>query len=320
MACNLLERYGVVPQAVYPESYSSSASGRINRLITSSIRQHSLGLRKLSAQLTASFAAAGLDKEACALAVRTALRKKKEHCLGDTWRILTATLGLPPNPKQKFTWDYYDADGKVHSWTGTPRQFYLEHSSKKYPPTESFSLINDPRNPYSALYTVDKLGNVWGGREVRYVNTSTDRLKAAVVKIIQAGQPVFFGCDVGQLSDTASGVMDTRLFDYQEAFGIALTMDKTARLQSGDSAMTHAMVITGVHLDADGNPVRYRVENSWGDAVGDKGYFVMTDRWFDEFVYQVVVPKALAPKDLVEVYEGSNPTVYPPWDPMGTLA
>jgi bleomycin hydrolase len=131
------KRYGVVPQAVYPESYSSSSSGRINRLITSSLRQHSLGLRKLSADLHESFTRAGLSGEVRDTAVRTALRKKKEHCLGDTWRILCATMGVPPSVRKEFTWDYSDADEKVHSWKGTPRDFYKQYTSQKYPVSAS---------------------------------------------------------------------------------------------------------------------------------------------------------------------------------------
>jgi bleomycin hydrolase len=173
--------------------------------------------------------------------------------------------------------------------------------------------------------------------------------------MIKAGVPVFFGCDVGKFSDREFGIMDPDLFAYevqyssvlhpllltpdmltslQNAFDITLGLTKAERLQIGESAMTHAMVISGVHLDAAGNPVRYKVENSWGDAVGNKGYYVMTDKWFEEYVsfvhtavlhatdagfrftYQIVVPKALAPSKLVDVFEGGGATVFPPWDPM----
>ncbi len=148
------------------------------------------------------------------------------------------------------------------------------------------------------------------------VNTEIDNLKQAVVKQVKAGLPVFFGCDVGQFSDRQAGIMDTALFEYEAAFDIKFGLSKADRLRTNESSMTHAMVISGVHLDAAGKPVRYKVENSWGDAVGDKGYFVMTDAWFEQFVYQVVIPKALAPKELAKVFEGREWTVLPPWDPM----
>jgi bleomycin hydrolase len=159
-----------------------------------------------------------------------------------------------------------------------------------------------------------------GGRPVLYVNTEIDDLKNAVVKMIKAGLPVFFGCDVGQDSDRLSGLMATGILEYESAFNITLGLTKAERVLVGESSMTHAMVITAVHLDSAGKPVRYKVENSWSDAAGDKGWFLMTDAWFEQFVYQVVVPKGLAPKALVKVFEGEERVVLPPWDPMGSLA
>ena len=113
--------------------------------------------------------------------------------------------------------------------------------------------------------------------------------------------------------------MDTALHQYANAFDVTFGLSKANRLELGESSMTHAMVISGVHLDASGKPLRYKVENSWGEDVGDKGYFVMSDAWFDEFVYQVVVPKALAPRELVKVYEDGEKVVLPPWDPMVSM-
>jgi len=146
-------------------------------------------------------------------------------------------------------------------------------------------------------------------------------LKATVVKLIKAGIPVFFGCDVGKHSDSNLGIMDLKLFDYDTAFNIKLGMTKKQRLQVNETAMTHAMVICGVHVDPEtGKPVRYKVENSWGERSGEKGWFMMTDDWFSEYVFQIVVPKAFAPKELVKVFEEGNPHVLPAWDPMGSLA
>lgn len=150
------------------------------------------------------------------------------------------------------------------------------------------------------------------------VNTEIEDLKASVVKMLKAGQPVFFGCDVGQFSDRDAGIMDTGLHKaaLENAFDITLGMTKAERLQMNESSMTHAMVITGAHISSSGKATRFRVENSWGPDAGEKGYFVMTEKWFDEFVYQVVVPKSLAPPKLVKVFEEGKKVVLPPWDPM----
>ncbi|KAF9010661.1 bleomycin hydrolase [Cyathus striatus] len=311
MAVNLLENYGFVPQSVYPESTHSSLSAPLNALLKTKLREHALILRNLSSSLTE----AGVSRDTALAAI---------------YNIMTATLGVPPHPKKKFVWEYLDADGKAGRWEGSPLEYYAEFGTKPFNPSESFSLINDPRNDYSKLYTVDKLGNIWGGRPILYVNTEIENMKNTVIKVTfvppittffhshsppldgQSRPPVFFGCDVG--------IMDTALFEYETAFDISLGLTKADRLRINESAMTHAMVISGVHLDASGKPIRYKVENSWGETAGQEGYFVMTDRWFEEFVYQIVVPKSMAPKGLVEVYEKGDKVVLPPWDPMGTLA
>ncbi|KAJ3733661.1 peptidase C1B, bleomycin hydrolase [Lentinula guzmanii] len=312
MAVNLLETYGVVPQSVYPESFHSSSSSPLNSLLKTKLREDALILRKL----TVDMKSAGLSAETAV----SAARAEKEKLMKEIYTIMTAALGVPPLPNATFPWEYYDENGKFGTWSGTPLEYYKTFAAKAYPAKDSFSLINDPRNDHSQLITIDKLGNIWGGRPVLYVNTDIEIMKATVVKMVKANVPVFFGCDVGQSSERNLGLMDTTLFQYEDTFDITLGLTKAQRLEINESAMTHAMVISGVHLDANGKPIRYKVENSWGDTPGNKGYFVMTDDWFNEFVYQVVVPKSLAPKDLVAVFEGGNAKVLPPWDPMGTLA
>lgn len=315
MVVNLLETYGLVPQPIYPESFHSSASSPINNLLKMKLREHALTLRTLSSSLKANH---NISPE---LVIST-LRAKKEELMQEVYTIMSATLGVPPKPDVAFTWEYYTEDGKYAKWEGTPLQFYKDFTSK-FSPAESFSLINDPRNEYGKLYTVDKLGNIWGGRPVLYVNTEIDDLKQAIVRSIKAGQPVFFGCDVGQFSDTGKdvGIMDTNYFAYEQAFNITLGLTKAQRLQTNESAMTHAMVISAVHVDEKtGRPVRFKVENSWGEDSGVHGHNVMSDKWFDEFVFQVVVHKSLATKEHVKIFESGEKVVLPAWDPMGALA
>ncbi|KAF9244911.1 peptidase C1B bleomycin hydrolase [Melanogaster broomeanus] len=298
MVVNLLETYGLVPQPLFPESYHSSASSPLNSLLKTQLREHALTLRALSLSLRAD---ASLSSEQ------------------NIYTVVTATLGVAPKPDVPFTWEYYNEDGKYAKWEGTPLEFYKAFTSNLLSPSR---LSIDPRNEYNKLYTVDKLGNIWGGRPVLYVNTVSDDLKAAVVRTIKAGQPVFFGCDVGQFSSSVKdiGIMDTAYHQYEQAFNISLKLTKAQRLQTNESAMTHAMVISAVHVDENGRAVRFKVENSWGEDSCYKGYMVMSEKWFDEFVYQVVVHKSFAPKELVKVFEAGAPVVLPAWDPMGALA
>lgn len=199
-----------------------------------------------------------------------------------------------------------------------------------------FSLVHDPRHDPHRLLTVDRLGNVWGGRPITYVNVTLPEMKDAIISMLRKGWPVFFGCDVGKLSNSQMGIMDTALIDYELGLGVDLGLSsKRDRLVTGESLMTHAMVLTAVHLekknkDGDkgctvsssspsGQPVRWRVENSWSENAGDKGYFVMSDAWFDQFVYQAVVDPAVVSGKIRDVLK-QKAKVLPAWDPMGALA
>lgn len=258
--------------------------------------------------------------------LRRSLPIIKANMLKDIHRILTIMLGPPPNPNETFSWEYLDANSKYHTLSKTPLDFAKELSSPSL--TRSlhgadvntfFSLVNDPRNDYLSLLTVSRLGNVIGGRATTYVNVDMQTLKNAAIKMLKAGLPVFFGSDVGKSSNSATGIMDEKMFDYGLAFDISLNMDKTQRLQTGASAITHAMVLTGVQIDDDGKSVRWRVQNSWGDHAGTEGYFVMTDGWMNEYVYQIVVDPGFVAKEVRDVLQ-SEPVVLPLWDPMGALA
>ena len=166
------------------------------------------------------------------------------------------------------------------------------------------------------------LGNVVGGRQVRHLNLEINDFKKLAIKQLQAGETVWFGSDVGQSSDRKIGIMDTNIYDLEGLLNTDLKMTKAERLDYIESMMTHAMVITGVDLDENGNPLKWKVENSWGEKVGNKGYFVMSDSWFDEYVYQLVINKKYLPEDLKDTFEkeSKEPKVLAPWDPMGALA
>jgi len=243
----------------------------------------------------------------------------------DIHLILTLTLGPPPSPTTEFTWSYLDKNGAAHEMKATPLAFAKELETPRSIKItnsavhEMFSIVNDPRNEYNTLLTVDRLGNIVGGRGITYVNVDMETLKGACIGMLKAGLPIFFGSDVGQYSNSNSGIMDTGLIDYELGFNVRLGMSKAQRLMTGESAMTHAMVLTAVHLDEQGRSVRWRVQNSWGEAVGTDGWFVMSDKWMDEFVYQAVVEPRFVSKEVRDVLK-MKAKVLPLWDPMGALA
>lgn len=246
------------------------------------------------------------------------LAHAKAKMMQEVHRILTLMLGPPPKPDQKFLWDYYDANDKYHKVSKTPLELAKELSAPAFTRSigganvnELFSLVNDPRNPYGQLLTVDRLGNVFGGRPVRYVNVDIDIMKKAAISMLEAGLPAFFGSDVGKFSDSQSGIMDPALYDYSLAFDISFKMDKSERLRVGASAATHAMVLTAVQVE-DGRSVRWRVQNSWGESAGEKGFFVMADSWMDEYVYQVVVDPSFVSQEVRDILR-TKPHILPLW-------
>ncbi|KAJ1973476.1 bleomycin hydrolase, partial [Dimargaris verticillata] len=232
------------------------------------------------------------------------IRDAKSHMLEQIYRILAITMGEPP---KKLDWCFRDKDGKYHAHCDlTPVEFYHKHVQVHLP--DYVSIVNDPRNEYEKTYTVEYLGNVKGGRQVRHLNLHADQLKTLAASALKEGKPARRG-----------GVLDIDAIDYHSAFGIDFVMNKAQRLQYRESLMTHAMMLSGVHLDNEGKPVRWRIENSWGEDHGEKGFLCMSDRWFEEFLYQIVVNKADLPEDIAKLLE-IEPIVLAPWDPMGSLA
>ncbi len=240
--------------------------------------------------------------------------------------ILTLTLGPPPPVDAEFAWSFNDKTGKAKTVRATPKSFAGDIYSSNFRITaetvaKMISLVHDPRHEPLTLLTVDRLGNIVGGRPITYINVDMPTLKAACVATLKAGQPIFFGSDVGKFSNSNSGIMDLDLIDYSLGFNVSLLgMDKAARLRTGESQMTHAMVLTAVHIDeTTGQPVRWRVQNSWGPGAGIEGWFVMSDAWMSEFVYQAVIDPKFLRKEVRDVLK-SEPVVLPLWDPMGSLA
>ena len=301
MVVSLFEKYGVVPKSVYPESISSSNSRELNQILNKLLRQDAQILRELAAD--------GVES--------SELQAKKEELLQEVFNFLAMNLGLPP---RQFDFSYRDKDNHFHSESGlTPLTFYQKYVDLKL--DDYVSIINAPTadKPYGRSYTVEMLGNVVGSKPVRYLNVEMDRLKELAIVQMQAGETVWFGSDVGQSSNRKAGVMAEGMHDFTASMDIRLTQDKAGRLDYSESLMTHAMVLTGVDLDENGKAKKWKVENSWGEKVGNKGYFVASDAWMDEYTYQIVVRKEFLTAAELAAYE-AEPLVLAPWDPMGALA
>ena len=301
MFAGLVEKYGVVPKSAMPETVCSSATAEMDKYLTLKLREYACKLR-------------GDYRRGESL---ESLRAQKEDMLSTIYRMLTICLGFPP---EKVDFIVRDKDNNlIREEELSPQEFYEKYVG--WDLRDYVSLINAPTGdkPYGQAYTVRFLGSVHEARPVRYLNLPVDELKKAAIRQMQDGEPVWFGCDVGQRHVRELGIMDTRSIAVDKLFGTGFPMTKEERLDYGESLMTHAMVLQGVHLDAEGKPVRWRVENSWGKDRGKDGYYLMSDDWFSEYTYQVVVHKKYLSAEQLAQYEGEM-KVLEPWDPMGSLA
>ena len=300
MAVNVIKKHGLVPKVVMPESESSSNTRRMNWSLKYSLREASKNLREAIQN------GVGID----------AVRERKHIYLESIWRILCIHLGTPPS---QFHWQWTDSEGTFHrEGMMTPQEFvarYVDLSLDDY-----VCLVHDPRpeNPFGRTYTVEFLDNVVGGSPVNYLNVEMDLMKTITKEQIESGHPVWFGCDVGQQMSRTLGLWDKALYDYANVYETEFGLSKAERLHHHQTLMTHAMLFTGVDV-LDGKTRRWKVENSWGEQNGQKGYYLMNDSWFDEYVFEIAAPKSALPDALLSVLE-SAPTVLPAWDPMGALA
>ena len=303
MIVNLVNKYGVVPNEVFPDNAQSTNSSKLNYVVTEKLREYGLKLRSLIAK----------D------APKNVISSFKASAIKSIYKTIALALGTPPKPTDEFLWEFIDKDGKYKSFKTNPLDFYKTHV--RFDASEHFSLIHDPRNEYNKLYTVERLNNIFGGKPIEYINLEIDEIKQVAIKMLKDNEPVFFGSDVGKFSDSKSGILDTTAYDYSTAFDFSLDITKLQRLKVGSSQMTHAMVITGVHIDPQTNkPVRWKIENSWGEDSGQKGWFMMTDEWFDEYVFQIVTNKKYSGKKAYDIWKSKEFNTLPYYDPMGALA
>ena len=300
MFTGLVSKYGVAPKTAMPETQSSENSARMNANLNYQMRQSAKEIRD-------AYAAESGPEE---------LRSIKNQGLKTIYQMLSIHLGTPP---QVFDWQWKDKDNEF-TRTGplTPLEFAVKFLTT--PLDDYVCLVHDPResSPMGRTFTVDYLGNIVDGPRVKYLNVDIELIKSITMRMLQDGKPVWMGCDTGKQMHRDLGLWDSDLFDYDSVYGADFSLDKASRLEFHQTSMTHAMMFTGVDV-VDGRPRRWRVENSWADKVGDKGFCLMNDSWFAEYMFEIAAPKSYLPEDLQQALD-LEPIVLPPWDPMGSLA
>ncbi len=297
---NLVLKYGIVPKSAMPETLHSSDSHAMNQVLDAKLRAHGLELRAAHAS--------GVPT--------TDLAARKEGMLGDVYRILTVFLGMPP---ALFDFEYRDKDDQFHADRGiSPQTFFERYVAFDFDAYANVVNIPVPDRPFGQTYLVAHMPNVRGGPPRPYLNVDVETMRALTLAQLKDGEGVYFGCDVVQMMDREAGVLDAALYDFEAVFGMPLRLSKADRLDyCGEIAGGHQMVFTGVNV-AEGRPERWKVENSWGTEHGQKGYFAMSDGWFADYVYQVVVRKDYLSPALRAALE-MPPQVLPAWDPMRGL-
>jgi bleomycin hydrolase len=298
MFAALVAKHGLVPKGYMPETQSSSNTGRMNSILRYQLHQ---GARTVRAAMAEGLAAA---------------RAAKAEIMQVIYRILCIHLGTPP---ERFDWQWTDKDKEFHrDGVLTPQEFAAKYVD--LPVSEYVCLVNDPRpsSPIGRTFTVEYLGNVIGGPRVTYLNVDMQLIKEIAATTIQGGEPVWFGCDVGKMMSNEYAFWDAGLYDLPSVYDAAFDLDKAARLAYHESAMTHAMLFTGVDV-LDGATRRWRVENSWGADRGKDGFYTMNDSWFGQYVFEIAARKSALPADLQGALD-AEPIVLPAWDPMGALA
>ena len=294
---DLAEKYGLVPKQVMPESYSSDNTSRMARLISSRLREDGLQLRKMVAD----------GKKAADI------EKAKTEMLSTVYRMLALTIGEPPT---QFTYAHRNKDGKAvgEPKTYTPQEFFKEVVGDKLNGT-FIMVMNDPRRPYYKTYEVELDRHTYDGHNWKYLNLPMDDIEQMAIASLKDGRKLYSSYDVGKMLDRKRGYGDTENFDYGSLMGTTFGMNKAERISTFDSGSTHAMTLTAVDLDANGKAKKWKVENSWGASWGQQGCMIMSDRWFREYMFRLVVDKKYVSEELLKLNE-QKPIMVMPEDPL----
>lgn len=294
---DLAPKYGLVPSDIQPETYTSENTSKARSLIASKLREFGLQLRDMVAKKQST----------------TAIQKEKTQMLAQIYRMLTMTLG---EPVQKFTYAFKDKSGKAitESKEYTPLSFYQEVVGG--PLNDTFIMVmNDPRRDYFKTYEVEYDRHTYDGTNWRYLNLPMEEIEKLAIASLKDGRKMYSSYDVGKLLDRKRGYASLDNFDYGSLFGTTFGMDKAQRISTFDSGSTHAMTLTAVDLDADGKPLKWKVENSWGASSGQQGCLIMTAEWFREYMFRLVVNKKYVPENILKAAQ-TQPVMVMPEDPL----
>ncbi len=301
MFSGIIKKYGIVPKDHMPETFHSSNSHFLNITLNSRLRFYAKEMRKMHQD------GKSIDE----------IIQFKDEMLYNIYNVLVKALGKVP---KVVNFEYLDKDENFHRLPSmSPTDFFKEVVGWNL--EDRVSLINAPTSdkPFGKAYTVEHLGTVKEGKAIKHINMPIEDLKKAAIKSLKNNDAVWFGCDVGKMLAGKEGIMDSEMFKFDDTLGNMPAWSKGDRLEFRESELTHAMVITAVDLDDDGNVIKWEVENSWGKDVGNKGDYSMDDKWFDEFVYQIMVDKKYMDEKYLSVLD-DEVIALKPWDPIGALA
>lgn len=293
---DIVAKYGLVPKEAMPETNSSENTSRMANLVSLKLKEYGLQLRDMIA----------------AGAKPAAVEKEKLAMLGTIYRMLVLNLGVPPT---EFDFIRKDAKGNpVETEHHTPMSF-LEKYGDKQLLSNYVMLMNDPSREYYKCYEIEYDRHRYDGKNWKYVNLPVEDIKEMAIASLKDSTMMYFSCDVGKFLNAERGLLDVKNYDYESLMGTTFGMNKKQRIQTFSSGSSHAMTLMAVDLDKDGKPVKWMVENSWGVGSGYQGHLIMTDEWFDEYMFRLVVETKYVPAKVIEVFR-QQPIRLPAWDPM----
>lgn len=292
---NLVKKYGMVPKDAMGETNSSENTSLLTKFLNTKLREYALEIRDLK------------NSKADPKKIAT----RKVEMLSEIYRMLALNLSEPPT---EFVWRFKDKDKKIVEKNYTPQSFRDEVLGETNL-DDLVMIMNDPSRPFWKHYEVENYRNTSEGNNWHYVNLPNDVIKEFCITSIKNNEALYASCDVGKQLRRDVGILDVDNFDYESVYGVKFGMNKAQRIQTGESGSSHGMALIAVDVDAQGKPVKWQFENSWGPAAGEKGYLTFTDAWFNEYMFRFVVNKKYLTAKVLEIY-GQKPEMLPPWDPM----